>query len=624
MNVLIVGNGFDIAHKLPTKYTSFLDFIKFINRFETYHGTAQEFKLDNENYKFSQLDTDVQKYISEAIEDDMDKTKDVFAIWNKKKSIENKSERTKHIEEMIQLSKDNMWFKWFQEQLVINPNWIDFEAEISRVVQEFEKSFPLLPMHTNDMSKYQRLINKHIFKGLATKPESKSFNFEEYKSKMLDDLNNLIRCFEIYLEDCIRNIDKQLLSPDIYNLRIDCLLCFNYTDTYSRLYSCKNRNIEYDYIHGKSQICSESANNMVLGIDDYLLGEERFNNTDFIEFKKFYQRLYKKTGCVYKKWLERINKSKDDSIHNVYIFGHSLAMTDKDILTEFITNKKTRITIFYFDENQYSDQIINLVHMLGPDALNAMVYGANPKIIFKHQEEMINITDSEWEILNDRNQLWNIHNLDDTKIKKLLRKIKKKLNSSDTVYFYNQENVISLYDAIVSNCYTDYGLHDEFIKIAEQLYNPDNCKIFDSFDWAEPDFRGSLYCDRLTQQLIYDINELNYNIQLKMDNKLCLDNMESFFKKLVSANINEEVAIELFDDIFGKFKSPNDDCSIVWKCIYKIQEKCPDFDWRHFIETKIKSAKSIDKIRYRRILDVMDEQEYFEEMERSQDETVES
>ncbi len=545
-------------------------------------------------------------------------------IWNKKKSIENKSERTKHIEEMIQLSKDNMWFKWFQEQLVINPNWIDFEAEISRVVQEFEKSFPLLPMHTNDMSKYQRLINKHIFKGLATKPESKSFNFEEYKSKMLDDLNNLIRCFEIYLEDCIRNIDKQLLSPDIYNLRIDCLLCFNYTDTYSRLYSCKNRNIEYDYIHGKSQICSESANNMVLGIDDYLLGEERFNNTDFIEFKKFYQRLYKKTGCVYKKWLERINKSKDDSIHNIYIFGHSLAMTDKDILTEFITNKKTRITIFYFDENQYSDQIINLVHMLGPDALNAMVYGANPKIIFKHQEEMINITDSEWEILNDRNQLWNIHNLDDTKIKKLLRKIKKKLNSSDTVYFYNQENVISLYDAIVSNCYTDYGLHDEFIKIAEQLYNPDNCKIFDSFDWAEPDFRGSLYCDRLTQQLIYDINELNYNIQLKMDNKLCLDNMESFFKKLVSANINEEVAIELFDDIFGKFKSPNDDCSIVWKCIYKIQEKCPGFDWRHFIETKIKSAKSIDKIRYRRILDVIDEREYFEEMARSQDDTVES
>lgn len=37
MNVLIIGNGFDIAHKLPTKYTHFLNFIKFINRFETYH-----------------------------------------------------------------------------------------------------------------------------------------------------------------------------------------------------------------------------------------------------------------------------------------------------------------------------------------------------------------------------------------------------------------------------------------------------------------------------------------------------------------------------------------------------------------------------------------------------------
>lgn len=627
MNVLIIGNGFDIAHKLPTQYTSFLKFIKFINKFERCQDTLDMLKSGNEKDSLSQLDTDVQKYISEVIEDDDKKFATVAEIWAIKKSADDKSNRIRHVEEMIRLSKDNVWIKWFQKQYHLNTNWVDFEAEISRVVQEVEKMIPRLPLSTNEiaeMSNHQKFIARHIFGGRISSRDIKSVKFEKIKKKMLTDLNNLIRCFEIYLEDYVRNIDKQIISPDIYNLRIDCLLSFNYTDTYERLYSCKNRNIEYDYIHGKSKIDSELPNNMVLGIDDYLVGEERFCNTNFIEFKKYYQRLHKKTGCVYKTWIERINKSKDNSIHNVYIFGHSLAMTDKDILTEFITNKKTRITIYYFNEKHYSDQIINLVHILGPDTLNSMVYGANPKIVFKSQAEMISISDSEWEILNDCNKLWNIHNSRDSDIQKFLDKIKEKLDNLDTVYFHDQENVISLYDAIVSNCYNDFGLHDKFIQIAEKLYNPEKCTVFDSFDWAEPNYRGSMHCDRLTQQLIYDINTLNQNIESKNDNNICSDDMESLFKKLDFTKITKEIAIELFNELFGKFNSSNDDCGIIWKCIYKIQAKCPDFDWKQFIEIKNKDANPIDKIRYGRILDAIDERKYFEKMARSQIEDDES
>lgn len=28
MNILIIGNGFDLAHRLPTQYSDFLDFVK--------------------------------------------------------------------------------------------------------------------------------------------------------------------------------------------------------------------------------------------------------------------------------------------------------------------------------------------------------------------------------------------------------------------------------------------------------------------------------------------------------------------------------------------------------------------------------------------------------------------
>ena len=30
MNILLIGNGFDLAHGLPTKYTDFLEFVKMI------------------------------------------------------------------------------------------------------------------------------------------------------------------------------------------------------------------------------------------------------------------------------------------------------------------------------------------------------------------------------------------------------------------------------------------------------------------------------------------------------------------------------------------------------------------------------------------------------------------
>ena len=32
-SILILGNGFDLAHNLPTKYSNFLDFCKIVDKF---------------------------------------------------------------------------------------------------------------------------------------------------------------------------------------------------------------------------------------------------------------------------------------------------------------------------------------------------------------------------------------------------------------------------------------------------------------------------------------------------------------------------------------------------------------------------------------------------------------
>ena len=38
MNILVIGNGFDLAHGLPTGYPDFLEFCKRARRIYTYEG----------------------------------------------------------------------------------------------------------------------------------------------------------------------------------------------------------------------------------------------------------------------------------------------------------------------------------------------------------------------------------------------------------------------------------------------------------------------------------------------------------------------------------------------------------------------------------------------------------
>ena len=45
--------------------------------------------------------------------------------------------------------------------------------------------------------------------------------------------------------------------------------------------------------------------------------------------------------------------------------------------------KNKNIIIFYYNEEDYSEKIINMVMLIGQDELIGSVYGVNPKIIFK-------------------------------------------------------------------------------------------------------------------------------------------------------------------------------------------------------------------------------------------------
>lgn len=283
----------------------------------------------------------------------------------------------------MDLIRDNFWIDHFnKEKMKKKENWIDFENEISNVIQSIDEHIKDNP----DISINNCIItNIKDFIPMNFSTERKTY--AEFRDKLLKDLNNFIRCFEIYLAEFVEkiHIDAKFDTQNIcYNPNNIKVISFNYTHTFQK-FNRKER-IDYHYIHGEAKIDNTvENNNMVLGIGEYLEGEAKNKEIDFIAFKKYYQRILKQTGNKYRNWLKDTRGIL--SINN-YIIGHSLDITDKDILKDLILHDKStsNTTIYYYNKNDLEKKIANLVKIIGQEELIKRTGEDN--IIFKNQEEI--------------------------------------------------------------------------------------------------------------------------------------------------------------------------------------------------------------------------------------------
>lgn len=238
MQTLIIGNGFDIDHNLPTKYKDFLCFIEEVN---VVKGMS-----DNKIKKIYLDDSDLKTYI-----------KQLFLA----------SEKTQVKNEVISLLEANMWIDYFlRVKEEFGDNWIDFESEISQVVQELEnvKDYVAGEMkkgttNINVPDYMKRKLDKISFDAVAIYKDGSYKTINEYISKWVNDLNGMIRLLEIYLCDYVQNIKIEYYSPDIFELNPDRIISFNYTDTYEKMYSKNEHEIRITTMDNKSPYGTEYA-----------------------------------------------------------------------------------------------------------------------------------------------------------------------------------------------------------------------------------------------------------------------------------------------------------------------------------------------------------------------------
>jgi hypothetical protein len=300
-NILVIGNGFDLYHELKTKY---IDFVKF---------TKKDLELS----------------------------------------------RTPFI-------------KCFQMMADANDGWIDCEDTIHGIIKLFDKILNEICdtkktyFSTKKLSKESMEIIKvfeHYFIKRDTMYSSMQITaefingFNEFdKRKFLDslkrDLDDTIRALWHYLKFDLEQAEEIKLSEQIKNIQPSYVINFNYTNTVSELYKVEEENIFY--IHGNLK---DESKNMVFGIPD-----DKEENLDFVYFKKYFQRIQKKTGVVER---SRFHANESERIPvNLHFFGHSLGLTDSDVIRE-ITEMSDKMTIYYLDQSDYESKVINLLHIFG-------------------------------------------------------------------------------------------------------------------------------------------------------------------------------------------------------------------------------------------------------------------
>lgn len=380
-NILVIGNGFDLAHGLPTRY---MDFMAYLSMAETlYKNKIDSFAHPNK--------TTIETYINGQYKD-VDATLRNNLIGKYDREWINSFPR----QLSMVFSEKNCWYKYFDyliyKKQLQGANWIDFEAEISKVVQKIEHSSVVEEDRFNSMPNVQlyqidRGIHEEILLNFmnAITYTFKTNEFDSFITQLEKDLSDFINALDYYIA-FIDGFSVEKSVVDIQEIDVDKVISFNYTDTYRRLYYPDMPDERIHFIHGKSnRILGDSASKLVLGTNDTLSDQEKDSNISCLKFKKYFQRIYKKTGNDYKIFLKDALERKKVSGESTqsYFFGHSLAATDGDVIRRVI-EASDHVVIFYHDDMQHREAITNLVTVLGRDKL---IEYAEERIEFRKQRE---------------------------------------------------------------------------------------------------------------------------------------------------------------------------------------------------------------------------------------------
>ena len=141
MNILLLGNGFDLHYHLPTKYHNFLHTANYL-----INNYSENIKSVGDIFSNSELQK-VDKHIANSYSKHAE-------LYNSTALDVDKTAK------LIDYVNNNIWFKYLLKSFNKDVGWIDFETEIAVVIKNFKDFFEDLKI---DFS--EEKISKDEFRG---------------------------------------------------------------------------------------------------------------------------------------------------------------------------------------------------------------------------------------------------------------------------------------------------------------------------------------------------------------------------------------------------------------------------------------------------------------------------
>ena len=450
MNLLVIGNGLDLDLGLPTKYTDFLNFSK-----------AFIFFLNQDIDKISEFDIHNHSIIDNRYNKNSG-SPNLIAPYEKWKKILERFDKifshkfiNKACKDLFYCIYRNYWIVYFNERyeqnMITGENWIDIENEIQNVIHSIEskRNFEVVA-NPNTNSSFNAQTFSFNIQSFMRENKTKNRIFEDYykqvKITLLKDFDKFVMALGIYLDFFVSQLplDVEHSSQQLRNMllgenhpTIDHVLSFNYINNFTNKASLQHT----CFVHGKINYMAEleqyisdnisnddkiaakieniiSRNKIIIGFDDLQNDEENFE-LEFVDYRKYFQRIYKGTDSQYVDWFneylsevnfqskmklaqsrtqnqnltkeemyQKLLQEKLTTIPNsVFIFGHSLDATDNEIFKDIFLRElnDTKVTIYYHDSDARKRIITNLIKILTKPILVQKTKGKNPDIKFVSQ-----------------------------------------------------------------------------------------------------------------------------------------------------------------------------------------------------------------------------------------------
>ncbi|AXG69319.1 bacteriophage abortive infection AbiH [Kordia sp. SMS9] len=374
MNKLIIaGNGFDLAHGLPTSYNHFMDaFWRDLKENQDDDLVKEVVYLDpifqdhfdeGEILNFKDFESNIHKYLQNNLRG--------FEYQLEKYSFSQRGMSRSYGKEVVLFKFKNKFFKELNETQSIQ-NWVYVENEyyqalksickdeelearqkrerVIKLHEEFEQVKQLLEIYLK-----QKVVETYDFNAFSEKDHPKPFNIlrrfvgkesNEEKLKLASEFSD--RDDEKFMFDLDPSESKKQKVVKFNSYIVN----FNYTPTFVNycgyLLLEEKQLAHINHIHGEL-----SEENIVFGFgdemdEDYKLIEDMDDN----EYLRYFKSFQYSQNSNYKDILRYINSEK----FQVIIMGHSCGLSDRVLLNTIFEHDNCRsIKVFYYQNGEYDN-----------------------------------------------------------------------------------------------------------------------------------------------------------------------------------------------------------------------------------------------------------------------------